>query len=146
MKKGRLLNMNSLSKILLFIMVFSFSAIFPQQQGKLDTLVKSDSLLSNFKPQLVKPFKPEIYLNEYDQKKENFTSSYLFKGLITGVVALGATAAYFKIKADERFDQYNLTKDKTYLDETRKFDWISGISFSALQINLGFLIYYFLIE
>jgi hypothetical protein len=90
--------------------------------------------------------KPQIYLNEYELKKENFSNSYLFKGLISGAVALGVTAAYFKVKADNRFDSYNMTNDKKYLDETKKFDWISGVSFAALQINLGFLIYYFLIE
>jgi len=141
--------MNLLSKILIIIILFSGAQILPQNvtAGGGDTVK-----VNSFAPKVIKKYplenmqKPEIFYNEYEQRKENFTSSYLFKGLITGAVALGVTAAYYKMKADDRFDQYNRSKELKFLDETRKFDWISGISFSALQINLGFLIYFFLIE
>ena len=139
--------MNSLSKIFMFIFIL-FSVALNAQPAKKDSLIenKSDSLAASILHQPLNNFKPDIYLNEYEHKNENFTNSYLFKGLIAGAVALGVTAAYFKLKADNRFDQYKLTKEQSLLDDTRKFDWYSGISFSALQINLGFLIYYFLVE
>jgi hypothetical protein len=141
--------MNLLNKIIIVAMLFSSVNMLPQNV----TACGGDTVKVNtFAPKVIKKYplenmqKPEIFINEYEQRKENFTSSYLFKGLITGAVALGVTAAYYKMKADDRFDKYNRLKEQKFLDETRKFDWISGISFSALQINLGFLIYFFLIE
>ena len=78
--------------------------------------------------------------------KTNFTDSPWFKVLVGSAVGFGVTAAYFKLKADNRFDQYNKTKDKTFLDETDKFDLISGIALGALEINFGILIYYFFFD
>ncbi|GBD90358.1 hypothetical protein BMS3Abin04_01075 [bacterium BMS3Abin04] len=78
--------------------------------------------------------------------KANFTDSPWFKVLVGTAVGFGATAAYFKLKADNRFDQYNQTKNKTFLDETDKFDLISGIALGALEINFGILIYYFFFD
>lgn len=78
--------------------------------------------------------------------KTNFTNSPWFKVLVGTAVGFGATAAYFKLKADNRFDQYNKTKDKTFLDETDKFDLISGVALGALEINFGVLIYYFFFD
>lgn len=139
--------MNLSGKIFfLVVMLFMSSALAQNMPDTLTAKQKMDSLKSNVKllPELLN--NPEVYPNEYEQRKESFTSSYLFKGLIAGTVALGVTAAYFKLKADDRFDQYKKSKEQKYLDDTRKFDWYSGISFSVLQVNLGFLIYYFLIE
>lgn len=147
MKKGKLQSMNLLNKILLLSLLFCFSTALAQKDN--DTAFskrKFDRLVYQVKSFPLNMVKPEIYLNEYEQKKENFSSSYLFKGLITGAVALGVSAAYFKLKADDKFDYYKKTKEQKLLDETRKFDLYSGICFSALQVNLGFLIYYFLIE
>jgi hypothetical protein len=63
---------------------------------------------------------------------------------VSSIVVLGGITAYYKIKADKRFDDYQATGDGALLNETRKYDLISGISFAALQVNFGFLIYYFL--
>jgi hypothetical protein len=75
----------------------------------------------------------------------SFYESSAFRIFIGSIVALGAVTAYFKIKADNRFDDYRATGNPDLLKETRRYDLISGISFAALQINFGFLIYYLLV-
>ncbi len=77
-------------------------------------------------------------------EQEIFVKKPLFKFLLAGIVTFGGITAYFKIKADNRFNNYQLTGNNKYLDETHKFDLISGISFGALQINFGLLLYYLL--
>lgn len=79
-------------------------------------------------------------------EQEPFFESSLFKILIGSAVALGATAAYFKLKADDNFDKYLETRKSDYLDNTDRYDLYSGIAFGALQLNFGALLYYFLIE
>ncbi len=87
----------------------------------------------------------KIKLNFIGSLKDgNFFEKNAFKMLVAGIVALGGVSAYFKIKADKNFDNYESTGTKYYLDQTHKFDLISGISFGALQVGFGFLIYYFL--
>ncbi len=81
-----------------------------------------------------------------NDKEKSFVQTDIFKILIGSIVALGAATAYFKIKADKKFENYRFTRDQKYLDETRKLDLISGITFGALQINFGALIYFFLAE
>ncbi len=75
-----------------------------------------------------------------------FTESVWFKVLVGSAAALGATAAYFKIKADNRFDEYEVSRDPKLLDEIDRYDFYSGTALGALQINFGILIYYFLTE
>lgn len=77
-------------------------------------------------------------------KDGNFFEKNAFKMLVAGIIALGGVSAYFKIKADKNFDNYESTGAKYYLDQTHKYDLFSGISFGALQVGFGFLIYYFL--
>lgn len=81
-----------------------------------------------------------------ERKGESFFEQNIFKVVLGGIVALGGATAYFKLKADDNFDQYLLTGDENYLDRTHKFDLISGITFGAVQLGLGFLIYHFLSE
>jgi hypothetical protein len=99
-----------------------------------------------------------IFLKDYEEEKPltlnftgkiNETSFYeqdLFKYLLAGIVVLGGTTAYFKLKADDKFEEYEITGDQKLLDETERYDLISGITFTALQINFGALIYFFLNE
>ena len=75
---------------------------------------------------------------------KSFYEKDIFKILVGSIVILGGTTAYFKLKADNRFSNYESTGEQNYLTETRKFDLISGISMGLLQINFGILIYYFL--
>ncbi|QQS38166.1 MAG: PEGA domain-containing protein [Ignavibacteriales bacterium] len=84
------------------------------------------------------------YIGMKDEK--NFFQTDLFKIMLGGIVVLGGTSAYFKIKADEKFEDYEITGNGDSLKETRKYDLISGLLFGALQINFGFLIYHILIE
>ncbi len=96
---------------------------------------------------LSKPIQQNIEL-EYlgSGKKKPFIKSALFKVLVGSALALGATAAYLKLEADKKFDKYIETRNRNYLDETDRFDIYSGIAFTALQINFGALLYFFLTE
>ncbi len=87
----------------------------------------------------------KVKLNFTGEKRgESFFKKNIFKILVGGIVALGGVSAYFKLKADDNFDQYQFTGNQNYLDKTHKYDLISGIAFGAVQVGFGFLIYYFL--
>ena len=77
---------------------------------------------------------------------KNFYEKDIFKILAGSLIVLGGTTAYFKLKADNRYESYQSTGEQAYLDQTKKFDLISGITMGALQINFGILIYYFLTD
>ena len=79
-----------------------------------------------------------------EKREENFFEKNIFKILIGGIVAFGGVSAYYKLKADDNFDQYQFTGNNYYLDQTHKYDLISGITFGAVQVGFAFLIYYFL--
>jgi hypothetical protein len=79
-------------------------------------------------------------------KEESFFYSSTFHILAATAVALGAFSAYYKLKADDSYDEYQFTGDQKLLDDTNRYDLISGITFTALQINFGFIIYKFLTE
>lgn len=81
---------------------------------------------------------------EYPVNEEKFYRKPLFMVITGSVVALGAVSAYFKLKADRHYDNYRNSGSSSELNSTRKYDLISGLSFGALQINLGILIYHFL--
>ena len=81
-----------------------------------------------------------------EPNRVSFFKKNIFKFFVAGIVTLGAVSAYFKLKADDYFSQYQNTDDNSFLEKTRKYDLISGISFGALQINFGLLIYYFLTD
>jgi len=84
------------------------------------------------------------YIGEVEDK--SFYEKDLFKYLVAGIVVLGGTSAYFKLKADKKFDTYKISGEQDLLDQTHQYDLISGITFTALQINFGALIYFFLID
>ena len=81
-----------------------------------------------------------------DEEKESFFEKDIFKYLVGSIVVLGGTTAYFKLKADNKFEEYQVTGNQALRDEIDRYDLISGITFTALQINFGILIYYFLID
>ena len=103
----------------------------------------ADKNISLYDNALNKPIKLE-FIGEEDNGR--FVGSKLFWGLITSAVALGSTAAYFKIKADKNYDKYLDTGNKDFLDKTDRQDLFSGVSFGALQLNLGLLLYLILNE
>lgn len=112
-----------------------FDLLQLQKPGYLGKRVTRDEILKSNKISL--DFIGEV-------KGESFIDGTLFKVLIGTAIALGATTAYFKLQADEKFEQYQITGDPALLDETDKLDVISGVSFVALQINFGVIIYMFL--
>jgi hypothetical protein len=89
------------------------------------------------------PFKMK-FIGEPEEGQ--FYDTDLFKILTGSMIILGATTAYFKLKADNKFDDYQTTGDKKLLDQTHKFDLISGITFGALQINFAAIIYFFFVD
>ena len=80
------------------------------------------------------------------KKEESFFYSTTFKILAGTAIALGAISAYYKLKADDTFDEYQFTGDTALLDKTNRYDLISGITFTALQINFAYVLYKFLTE
>ena len=80
------------------------------------------------------------------EPKVNFVSSIWFKFLIGSAIAFGATTAYYKLEADEKYGEYQITGDPELLEETDKYDIISGVTFVAMQINFGLIIYFLLTE
>ncbi|MDP4116344.1 MAG: PEGA domain-containing protein [Bacteroidota bacterium] len=81
---------------------------------------------------------------EYPAIKEKFYQKPIFKIIVGSVVALGAASAYLKLKADRHYENYLNSGSNNELKSTRKYDLLSGLSFGALQINLGILLYHFL--
>lgn len=79
-------------------------------------------------------------------RNEVFSESDWFKILVGSATILGAATAYFKIKADNRYEEYLSSRDPKRLDEVNRYDLYSGIAFGFLQLNFGYLIYKFLIE
>jgi PEGA domain len=75
-----------------------------------------------------------------------FYGSTKFLILAGAAIALGAATAYYKLKADDKFDEYQITGQRNLLDQTNKLDLISGITFTAMQIDFGAIIYFFLTE
>jgi len=81
-----------------------------------------------------------------DGPEYTFYGSPKFWILAGTAVALGAATAYFKLKADDKFDEYQVTGDPGLLNETDKYDLFSGVTFTAMQIDFGAIIYFFLTE
>jgi hypothetical protein len=79
-------------------------------------------------------------------KKEKFIDSNLFRILTGTAIILGGVTAYYKIKADKLFDEYLSSRNKEKLDQTKKYDLISGITLTAFQINFGYILLRFLME
>lgn len=80
------------------------------------------------------------------RKGKSFFEKDAFKILIGSIVVPGSTTAYFKLIANDKFDDYQTTGSQSSLNDTRKYDLISGITMGLLQINFGVLIYYFLTD
>ncbi len=95
-------------------------------------------------------YKNKIFVNLISlgqtSEQQKFFNTTLFKVLSGTAIALGAVTAYYKLKADDKFDEYKRSRNKQLLDETNRYDTISGITFAAMQINLGFLLYRLLSE
>lgn len=63
---------------------------------------------------------------------------------IAGTVLSGTAAAYFKIKADDRYLQYRRTGAPDLLAQTQRLDTAAAVAFIATQIGLGLFTYFVL--
>jgi hypothetical protein len=133
-----------------------------------DVYVFEDDSLVGFTPLLLKPFKDNLTLKKPEyasrtvdyneisvgkkpvlefigkEKSQQFYETFLFKTLVGTAIALGAATAYYKLEADKKFDEYQVTGDPALLEQTDKYDSISGVTFVALQIDFGLILYFFL--
>ena len=164
-RRMKLLN-SILMVMLLSIIVNAQDSIYLKTDPDDAYVMKKDSLIGHT-PLFINPLLGEVLLTKpgYEQKSINlsgydnspvslkftgkkstgsFFESTAFRLFVSGIVVLGGITAYYKIKADKRYADYQASGDGNLLTETRKYDLISGISFAALQVNFGFLIYYFL--
>lgn len=78
--------------------------------------------------------------------KQQFYGSTLFTILLGTAIALGATTAYYKLEADDKFEEYKITGNPELVDEIDNYDLISAATLIALEVNLGLIIYFFLAE
>jgi len=113
----------------------NFQTLLLQKPGYADQIISQQEIAAGVKPEL--EFTGQL-------KGESFYESTLFKVLVGTAIALGATTAYYKLEADKNFDQYQVTGDPALLDQTDKYDLISGITFVAMQIDFGLILYLFL--
>lgn len=119
-----------------YVNVNQFHSVIFKKNGTEKTLHSSELNKSNVIPL------------DYIPKEPNgsFTNSDWFKILLGSAAVLGGTAAYFKIQADKKYDEYVASKNPKLLDDVDRNDLYSGIAFGLLQINFGYLIYKFLTE
>ncbi len=108
-----------------------------KKPGYLDTEIQKDEIYSS-----------EIVKLDFigQETVASFFDGTLFKLLIGSAVLLGASTAYVKLEADKKFDEYLITGEQVTLDKTNRLDLISGVTFVALQINFGLIIYLFLTD
>ncbi|MBI5471492.1 MAG: PEGA domain-containing protein [Ignavibacteriae bacterium] len=58
----------------------------------------------------------------------------------------GSAAAYFKVKADNTYSDYQQTGDPGMLSKTDRLDAAAGIALAATQLSLGLFTYFILTE
>lgn len=68
--------------------------------------------------------------------------------ILSGAMVIGSsiTSVYYKRLANDRYDEYINTGDRAKLDQTKKYDIISGVALGALQVGLITFVYYLLIK
>jgi hypothetical protein len=78
--------------------------------------------------------------------EQQFFGSTLFYVLLGTAIALGATTAYYKLEADNLYEEYKITGDPGLVDNIDHYDEQSAGTFIAMEICVGALIYFFLAE
>lgn len=81
----------------------------------------------------------ESYLKELDGGDNKPIGLYI-AGAAT--VVSGVAAAYFKVKADGKYQQYLDTGNNTLLSQTNDLDTAAGIAIAATQVGLGLFTYF----
>lgn len=84
---------------------------------------------------------PESVFRDADVRSRKTTELYL-TGAAT--VLSGVTAAFLKIRADNRYQQYLASGDPSLLSQTHRLDTAAGIAIVATQISLGLFTYFIL--
>lgn len=81
----------------------------------------------------------ESYFKDYDGRAPKSAGLY-----ISGVATIlsGAAAAYFKIKADDRYQQYLSSNNGSLLTQTNRLDTAAGIAIVATQLGLSLFTYF----
>jgi hypothetical protein len=85
----------------------------------------------------------------FENKSQYFKSSRRIIPIILSSVIAGGTAVLsycLKKRANEFYDDYRLTGSQSMLDKAKQYDVYTGISISVMQVSLGGLIYFLLIE
>jgi hypothetical protein len=128
---------DSLSGFTPILLEDDFQKLHLKKPAYSDLTLTRNELNSGSKPEL-------IFIGEY--KTESFYESTLLKILAGTLIALGATTAYYKLEADQAFEEYQITGDPALQQQTEKYDLISGVTFVAMQINFGLILYLFLTD
>lgn len=76
-----------------------------------------------------------------EPKGKNFVDTYWFEALIGSAVVFGVTAAYFKLKADNMYEDYLISRNPSELEKIDQYDAYSGAALGLLQINFGIIIF-----
>jgi len=78
-----------------------------------------------------------------ESSKTGSNAVYLY---ISGAATVlsGVAAAYFKVKADDQYQQYQRTGNNNFLSQTHRLDTAAGISIAVTQISLGLFTYFIL--
>jgi hypothetical protein len=124
--------------------LIGFTPLLLEQPHGEYTLEKLNYLQKNISIQeIASGKKPELqFIGQ--EKSISFYETTLFKVLVGTALALGATTAYYKLEADKKFDEYQITGNPELLDQTNRYDVISGVTFVAMQINFGLILYLFI--
>jgi hypothetical protein len=79
-------------------------------------------------------------------REEMRTSGSTARLYVTGAATIvaGTLAAYFKVKADDRYQSYLASRSPALLSETNRFDAAAAIALAATQISLGLFTYFIL--
>ena len=89
--------------------------------------------------------KPELMYNG-EPPKTPFYGSTLFTVLVGTAIALGAATAYYKLEADDLYDEYLITGDQGLLDNIDHYDGQSAGTLIGMELCVGAIIYFFLTE
>lgn len=85
-----------------------------------------------------------IPIEGFHKSEESFVESAWFKVMLSSAVIFGASAAYFKMKADKTYDNYLAEKKNSLLDKTNNYDTISAVSLGLLEVNIAAIVYFLL--
>ena len=92
--------------------------------------------------------KGEIPELEYNGQplKEEFYETKLFKILLGTAIALGGATAYYKLKADDLYEDYKITGDPGLVDNIAHYDDQAAGTLIGMEICVGAIFYFFLTQ